>query len=97
MGVPLTSWCLKEWWHLLGIWLNSGTLEAEGRWQSDLPTRIARGNLGGTIWGRRIGEILWLLIVWQVWRSQVLGEPIENRSWNQPFWIPYPLWKYFQQ
>ena len=97
MGVPLTSWCLKEWWHLLGIWLNSGTLEAEGRWQSDLPTRIARGNLGGTIWGRRIGEILWLLIVWQVWRSQVLGEPIENRSWNQPFWIPYPLWKYLQQ
>ena len=94
MGVPLTAWCLNEWWRTLGIWLNPGTLQAEGRWQADLAARIAFGNLGGMIQGRRIGEILWLLIVWQLWRSQVLGEPLENPSWNHPFWLPYPVWRY---
>ena len=94
MGVPLTSWCLQEWWSSLGIWLNPGILKAEGRWQPDLAVRIALGNLGGMIQGRRIGEILWLLIVWQLWRSHVLGEPMENRSWNHPFWLPYQFWRY---
>ncbi|MFZ4638906.1 MAG: asparagine synthetase B family protein [Nodosilinea sp.] len=94
MGVPLTAWCLNEWWRTLGIWLNPGTLEAEGRWQADLAAHIAFGNLGGMIQGRRIGEILWLLIVWQLWRSQILGEPLENQSWNHPFWLPYPVWRY---
>jgi asparagine synthase (glutamine-hydrolysing) len=94
MGVPLTAWCLNEWWQTLGIWLNPGILQAEGRWQPDLAARIAFGNLGGMIQGRRIGEILWLLIVWQLWRSHVLGEPVENQSWNHPFWLPYPVWRY---
>ena len=94
MGVPLTSWCLKEWWRVLGLWLNPGILQAEGRWQPDVAARIAFGDLGGMIQGRRIGEILWLLIVWQLWRSHVLGESVENRSWNHPFWLPYPVWRF---
>lgn len=94
MGVPLTSWCLNEWWRSLGIWLNPGMLQAEGRWQSDLASRIASGKLGGTIQGRRIGEILWLLIVWQLWRSHVLGEPAEKFSGNHPFWLPRYVWKF---
>ncbi|MGC1393919.1 MAG: asparagine synthetase B family protein, partial [Coleofasciculaceae cyanobacterium] len=73
MGVPLTSWCLNQWWKKLGIWLNPAILQAEARWQPDLALRIALGELGGKIQGRRIGEILWLLIVWQLWRVQVLG------------------------
>jgi asparagine synthase (glutamine-hydrolysing) len=97
MGVPLTAWCLKDYWRSLGVWLNPGILQAEGRWQSDLAARIALGDLGGSIQGRRIGEILWLLIVWQLWRGNVLGEPMENRSPNHPFWLPYSFWRYSKQ
>ncbi|MEG3438690.1 asparagine synthetase B family protein [Pannus brasiliensis CCIBt3594] len=98
MGVPLTPWCLQEWWRSLGIWLNPGRLKAEGRWQSDLAVRIVSGELGGMIQGRRVGEILWLLIVWELWRSNVLGEPEGNLSWNHPFWlVPHSLWKYGKQ
>jgi len=94
MGVPLTSWYLHELWRSLGIWLNPGMLQAEGRWQPDLAARIACGDLGGMIQGRRIGEILWLLMTWQIWRSHVLGESVTNCSWNHPFWLPYPVWRF---
>ncbi|NET49109.1 MAG: asparagine synthase [Merismopedia sp. SIO2A8] len=92
MGVPLTPWCLREWWSHLGDWLNPGILQAEGQWQADLAARIVSGQLGGLIQGRRIGEILWLLIVWQLWRQQVLGEIAASSSWSHPFWLPYPVW-----
>ncbi|NEP58237.1 MAG: asparagine synthase [Symploca sp. SIO2G7] len=94
MGVPLTSWCLHNWWRNLGNWLNPAILQAEGRWQPKLAEQIVLGKLGGAIQGRRIGEILWLLIIWQLWRSQVLGEPVGKRTWNHPFWLPYRFWGY---
>jgi asparagine synthase (glutamine-hydrolysing) len=94
MGVPLTSWCLNEWWRDLGHWLNPGVLAAEGNWQSDLALLTALGDLSGTIQGRRIGEILWLLVMWQQWRSQVLGEPAAGMSWHHPFWLPPQVWRY---
>ncbi|MBW4484712.1 MAG: asparagine synthase [Tildeniella torsiva UHER 1998/13D] len=94
MGVPLTTWCLNEWWRDLGQWLNPGVLAAEGNWQPNLALRTALGNLSGTIQGRRIGEILWLLVIWQQWRSQVLGEPSEGVSWHHPFWLPPRVWRY---
>ncbi len=94
MGVPLTAWCLNEWWRDLGQWLNPGSLAAEGLWQPDLALRTALGDLSGTIQGRRIGEILWLLVMWQQWRSQVLGESIENPLWQHPFWLPPQVWRY---
>jgi asparagine synthase (glutamine-hydrolysing) len=96
MGVPLTSWCLQEFWFSLGKWLNPRMLKAEGRWQADLAWQIIQGNLGGMIQGRRMGEILWLLIMWQLWRHHVVGESITEGSWNHPFWLPYKLWKYCQ-
>ena len=93
MGVPLTPWCLQDFWYSLGMWLNPGILQAEGRWYGNLAAKIVRGDLGGMITGRRIGEIFWLLIVWQLWRVHVLGESTENFSWNHPFWIPYAVWR----
>jgi asparagine synthase (glutamine-hydrolysing) len=97
MGVPLTAWCLQNWWSELGNWLNPVILQAEGIWQSDLAARVAFGELSGLIQGRRIGEILWLLIVWQIWRSQVLGRSFKKYSFNHPFLIPYFLWRYKKQ
>ncbi|NET58373.1 MAG: asparagine synthase [Symploca sp. SIO2E6] len=97
MGVPLTSWCLHDWWRNLGMWLNPAILQAEGHWQPKLAEQIVFGKLGGAIQGRRIGEILWLLIMWQLWRSQVLGEPLGKRTWNHPFWLPYQFWSYSKQ
>lgn len=93
MGVPMTSWCWQEWWRSLGDWLNPAVLQAEGIWQADLAERIISGNLGGAIQGRRVGEILWLLISWQVWRSQISGESVHPKSWQHPFWLPPWIWK----
>jgi asparagine synthase (glutamine-hydrolysing) len=93
MGVPLSPWLLNNLWFSLGTWLNPSILEAEGRWQSEIGLRVALGELG-RIQGRRVGEILWLLIVWQIWRSQVLGEKVEDYSWTHPFWLPYRFWKF---
>jgi len=97
MGVPLTSWCLNQWWRELGIWLNPAILQAEGRWQPDLAARIALGELGGKIQGRRIGEILWLLIVWQLWRVQVLGDATVPPAWRYQFLLPYQFWRLAKQ
>jgi asparagine synthase (glutamine-hydrolysing) len=97
MGVPLTPWFLGEWWYKLGEWLNPEVLAAEGRWQRDLALRVALGKLSGKIQGRRIGEILWLLLVWQVWRGQILGESRPSPSKIHPFLLPLPFWKYIQK
>jgi asparagine synthase (glutamine-hydrolysing) len=96
MGVPLTSWCFNEWWRDLGHWLNPGVLASQGHWQTDLALVTALGDLSGTIQGRRIGEILWLLVMWQQWRSQVLGESVDH-LWQHPFWLPHRVWRYRKQ
>jgi asparagine synthase (glutamine-hydrolysing) len=96
MGVPLTSWCFNEWWRDLGQWLNPGVLAAQGNWQSDLALITALGDLSGTIQGRRIGEILWLLVMWQQWRSQALGESLDH-LWQHPFWLSPRFWRYRKQ
>lgn len=97
MGVPLTSRCFNEWWHLLGAWLNPDRLRREQLWQPDLAAQIVSGQLGAHIQGRRIGETLWLLVMWELWRSQVLGEPVGKFAWDHPFWIPRQLWSYSRQ
>ncbi|MFB2921660.1 asparagine synthetase B family protein [Aerosakkonema funiforme] len=94
MGVPLTSWCLNELWPQMGTWLNPGRLRQENRFYPYLAEKIVEGKLGGAITGRRMGEILWLLIIWQLWRSQVLGEAANDKSWDHPFWLPNWLWRY---
>lgn len=94
MGVPLTSWCLQHWWSDLGNWLNPRILASQGIWQPDLATRVAFGKLGGLMQGRRIGETLWLLIVWQLWQAEVLGQESTQYSLNHPFWLPYGWRRY---
>lgn len=77
MGVPLTSWCLGKWWGDLGRWLSSG-----GCWRADVAVRVALGDLGFR--GRRVGEILWLLVSWDLWWGG-------SRGWR--FWVPFWVWK----
>jgi asparagine synthase (glutamine-hydrolysing) len=96
MGVPLTAWCFNEWWSNLGDWLNPNVLNAR-QWQPHLASQIVSGQFSGQIQGRRIGEILWLLIMWEQWRSHYLGKPQVAQTWDHPFWMPQRLWKYGQQ
>jgi asparagine synthase (glutamine-hydrolysing) len=96
MGVPLTTWLYQELWSDLGRWLNPQVLQQAGFWQPDLAARLVNGKFGGSIQGRRIGEILWLVIMWEQWRLQVLGEQPIGLSWNHPFWLPQPLWRLLQ-
>lgn len=96
MGPPLTQWCSGPLWRELGRWLSPAALHAEGVWQTDLPLRVASGRLGAQFQGRRIGEILWLLLAWQVWRRTVLcAETGEIRpSLYNPFWLPPRWWQW---
>lgn len=94
MGVPLTAWCLQALWHQMGIWLNPARLQAEGIWQPHLANHIVLGKLG-TIQGRRVGEILWLLLVWQVWREAVLGQSSSKYALDHPFWLPAPIGRHY--
>ncbi len=94
MGVPLTAWLFEELWSDLGSWLNPQVLDQAGFWQPDLAARLVSGKFGGSIQGRRIGEILWLMIMWERWRTQVFGAQPTGWSWNHPFWLPQPLWRF---
>ena len=87
MGVPLTSWCLGPLWRAAGDWLTPGALESEGRFQPDLALRIASGRFSGHVQGRRIGEILWLLLMWEAWRKTVLKEH-HKPSYLNSHWLP---------
>lgn len=95
MGVPLTAWCLNELWSEVGYWLNSGILAAEGRWQPQLPLQLIKGEFSAYLRGRRVGEILWLLLMWQVWRRRVLNETVSGYSGLHPFWLPSRFWRWY--
>jgi asparagine synthase (glutamine-hydrolysing) len=100
MGVPLTSWCLNHFWHHIGKWLNPGILNDGGVFQKDIAAKIINGELGAAITGRRIGEILWLLIMWELWRVHVLGQEIPTnqlQNFNHPFLLPPWLWKSYKR
>ncbi|MBW4540826.1 MAG: asparagine synthase [Myxacorys chilensis ATA2-1-KO14] len=101
MGVPLTAWCFNEWWHDLGDWLNPNRLRAEQLWQPDLAAHVVEGKLGAAIAGRRMGEVLWMLIMWEMWMANALHQPCDRSahrlSWNHPFWLPPWVWKYRQK
>jgi asparagine synthase (glutamine-hydrolysing) len=96
MGVPLTGWLFQGLWADLGTWLNPQVLQQAGCWQLDIATQLVSGKFSGTIQGRQIGEILWLIIMWERWRIQVLKHPT-SLSWNHPFWLPQTLWKLIQR
>lgn len=87
MGVPLTDWCLGPMLKEVHRWLNPRALRADGRVHSNLPYLIANGLLSGHVRGRRIGELLWLLVMWQRWKY-ASGCEIPSEVFN-PLW----LWK----
>ncbi len=94
MGVPLTAWCLdSRLWSEVGYWLNPSKLNIEGHWQPNIAMQIILKQLGGHIRGRRIGELLWLLMMWQAWHQQVLQKNTKTFSLYNPFWLPYIWWK----
>ncbi len=93
MGVPLTPWLVPGLWSELGSWLNPNVLKRGCCWQPDLAERLVSGSFGGALPRRRMGEILWLIIMWERWRNQVLGQSAVAPSWNHPFWWPQPLWQ----
>lgn len=72
MGVPLTPWLngrLRRWSRRR---LSPRSLAREGLWQADAARRIIDGELSGQVQGRRIGETLWLMLMWRAWREAVL-------------------------
>ena len=93
MGAPLTAWCLGPLRRAIWECLNPNALEDEGRFQPDLAPRVASGQLSGHVQGRRIGEILWLLLMWQAWRRIVLKEEFKQ-SHHNPFWLPPQWWQW---
>ncbi len=97
MGVPLTLWCFHDLWRELGIWLNPSVLQSQSHFRPNIATQMVSGSLGGAIQGRRIGECLWLLLMWQAWRKAVLKEADLPHSWNHPFWLPALLWRRFNR
>jgi asparagine synthase (glutamine-hydrolysing) len=97
MGVPLTSWCVNDFWHDIGNWLNPGILQAENIFYPDIASQIITGQLGGNIQGRRIGETLWLLIMWELWYTHIFGVKLGSNSWNHPFLFPSWLWKQYKK
>lgn len=97
MGVPLNYWCLNELWSEIRQWLNPKVLQAEGRFISDLPITIIQRKLGGQIRSRRIGEILWLLMIWEIWRVTIFGEStISNFGYNS-LWLSPWFWRWFDR
>jgi asparagine synthase (glutamine-hydrolysing) len=97
MGAPLTQWCQGPLWRELGRWLDPDSLRAEGIFQPDIALRLATGKFSGQIQGRRIGEILWLLLKWQVWRRTVFAH-VESTDFSpslyNPFWLPPRVWQW---
>ncbi|MDY6803281.1 MAG: asparagine synthetase B family protein [Cyanobacteriota bacterium] len=93
MGVPLNWWCFNGLYSEIRRWLNPGLLANEGRFISDIAIKVIRGKLGGQIRSRRIGEILWLLMVWEIWRLRVLGESAVSESFYNPLWLPPRWWQ----
>ncbi|AFY54082.1 asparagine synthase (glutamine-hydrolyzing) [Rivularia sp. PCC 7116] len=88
MGVPLNSWCLGELWGEVSKRLNQGILKFEGFYQEDIILKVLEGEIGGQIRQRRIGEVLWLLLMWEMWRVEVLGEKVEGKVFDyQLLWL----------
>jgi asparagine synthase (glutamine-hydrolysing) len=91
MGVPLTMWLngrLRRW---AKRQLHPRVLAREGLWQPEAARRIMDGELSGQVQGRRIGETLWLMIMWRAWCESILQPATEperdNGAATRP-WLP---------
>lgn len=101
MGVPLKFWYYREFWGAIGDRLNPNVLRSQNCWQPHLADSMLSGQLGVAMRDRYIGNNLWLLLMWQAWRTEVLGEIPVGRSLDHVFWLPpaigQRIWKYRRQ
>ncbi|MEG4626671.1 asparagine synthetase B family protein [Microcoleus sp. w1-18aA5] len=101
MGVPLKVWYYREFWAAIGDRLNPNLLRSQNCWQPYLADSMLSGQLGVAMRDRYIGNNLWLLLMWQAWRTEVLGEIPVKRSLDHVFWLPpaigQRIWKYRRQ
>jgi len=98
MGVPLKVWYYREFWGAIGDRLNPNLLRSQNCWQPHLADSMLSGKLGVAMRDRYIGNNLWLLLMWQAWRTEVLGEIPVRRSLDHVFWLPpaigQRIWNY---
>lgn len=73
MAMPITTLCLNLLRSEIRTWLSPSRLLHNG-WQPRLASQVIRGELGGHIRGGRVGRTLWLLMMWQIWQTKVLGQ-----------------------
>lgn len=85
MGVPLTQWLLGPLWSFAGKYLNSGRLSQSNYWNKDIAEKLAMGQAHVAWQGRRIGEILWMILFWEAWSS--MHSPSSASRYNS-FWPP---------
>lgn len=94
MGVPLSEWCLGPLWGTVGQHLNPKRLRAGNTWEADIAVRLACGEVSAQFYGRRIGELTWLILMWELWTQRNL------KTAQQPnykmLWPPVGLWKLFR-
>lgn len=79
MGVPATDWCLSRWrpsrWpiqRLLNHYLSPRRLRTEGRFDPEFVRQLRNGDdptPESAFRRRRVGEKLWLLLMWELWRE----------------------------
>lgn len=74
MAIPVTSLCLQELRPVMRTWLSPSRLQAQGLWQPELTYQVISGQMGGDIRRGKIGRILWLLMMWQIWYSSIFKE-----------------------
>ncbi len=96
MGVPLTEWCIGPLWGHLGKYLNNKRLSRGGYWQPDIASRLVVGEVSAQFAGRRIGEILWLMLMWEVWLDGIKTPDVPLNRYNA-FWPPVPLLRLFKE
>ncbi len=92
MGVPLTDWCVGPMWGHLGKYFNSAALARSGYWQRDIAASLVFSEVSAQLTGRRIGETLWLMLMWEAWLDLVNGAERATSRYNL-FWPPLTLLK----
>ena len=70
MGVPTTEWCLGPLRREVGRWLSPRRLKRDGLFDPEAVARLRRGeDHAGEFRRRRVGEKLWTLLMYHVWRE----------------------------
>jgi len=70
MGVPTTEWCLGPLRREVGRWLSPSRLKRDGWFDAGAVACLRRGeDQPGEFRRRRVGEKLWTLLMFHVWRE----------------------------